>query len=1432
MLIYLKSSAAVALVLVSTALLPTTRAGGLGGVAAGDSNCVSRIINFENAEDTLDCSNADNKKIPSSYGDEIGITFRITDHEHGSLTLDGETLRPQFERSGSQKGDGQSGFWGNAKGSHDSLVDSAESMDKYFLRTYALGSDALNNVFGYVPSLFISYTGDGTTSASGEIYDIDGNGYAEGHDSARLEEWTMIAYDSDMRELGRVVSPRGTVETIRSQHSTRVDAMGNSLRIDKSGQVSYDSTNWYWAINANNAVMFPEWPNCGSTKCAVNYIEIRYTGVYPADRPSSVALAFDNFAAFACLEHELEMPEPEEWSEWSKWDSCDVQDLERCGQEGYQRSTRTKNLADNEAAEELQSRKCGNWEPCPPCGHGEFGEWSECEFETCGSLGIKTRTKVSLPITNYCIPPAPITEEGTCQASTCCHLPIDFEDAIKDNSPVAIDRYLQDKYISFRSITTDCDVSDKAGIDSGACDVIAPGGAVSQPQFEASALQGNDGRSGFVGSASKGRDAVVDASVPLDNWFLRTYDLGSKTWDTQVGFVPTLLISYNTYTLAASGHIYDIDGSSWDSSKSSTRQEQWRITAWGYKDGEYVALKTIDSPRGNSNALRSYHATAKDAVGNPLRMKVRGGREIVSYDSANWEWKFNAATDEAWPQCEGDVPCAVSDITIAFIGQFPEGRPTSVGLAFDNFDAFGCSDPEAPTPPEPPVPCQMIEFTNGTECSTTACGTEGTYTDARELIRENNCFAPHNVQLTRQGSICLNDPCECTYTEFDEGVCSVNKDEDGCGAIGVYIKYREVKYPGSCPYLEDETVPGAEMELRRKEKLEQITTDACSAELCPCDIMPFEGEFECSVVECGLTGSLTRTTGYEKNTSCLANDTLYEEYHGVPPVFVEVSLETCFTPCNCTAGEWSDPVCSTEETTCGSVGVWYQTRLANPDDEDCIEDHVSTYREVENMDEVAEYNEKYGSCSAAPCCKLTEYSEPECSATECGITSNPNKGTLTSTRKIDTSVEGCINGDNINAEIEFTQTHGECTAPTCDCVPSEWSNWVCSADELDCGNTGTTSRQRTYTNIDECKMPEGALAKYIAIGEDNRAEETVPGPACATADCCAYSPWVETCEAATCGEPGRLVKRRTFDQGGNNDCAIPDNVEEELVETGGSCDLRMGDWTAWSECECGQESERFACYDPEALGGRRRQSEGGLQPFPESRQTRMCCECTVGTWSELAEVSACDQVKASDSESSTLVIACSRADDTSVTFTVGAESSTTVTEQPPANAQETLAELDELLSSPDLTVEEREQAEAQRNTLRAGVQCSTKCSDLGTQECTEDGLAPINYARERGVVDIVGEPQCPALKEACLCPCEATGDDNTALIAGLASAGAAVLLAAAGAVMYFTNSAGAAQATANSGDMFNDLQNQHNPMFENPTNVFYNENYAPGVAQA
>ncbi|KNC79863.1 hypothetical protein SARC_07759, partial [Sphaeroforma arctica JP610] len=1119
------------------------------------------LIDFESAATSCKGGkyDGDNSDIPESYGKkEVGVSFWVVDKNYNQIRIGKEYMRPVLEKVGDK--DSINGFYGSAVNDGDNVKNSDSSkIGKYYLRIEN------RQDLDYIPNLAVIYDDEGTRSVSGDLLDIDGNGIASGS-NARAEQWKINVLDKYMKTLATIYSPRGDWEIKANVHNSETDSLKQSLRtqwLSGAMRTSYDSTTWKWSFNADR---ISSWPKCGNEKCYAKYIVFEYVGLFPADFNNREQIALDNFDAFDCADVSKGVTYEKSTPEWGEWGEPECSVSGRCGQNGALSRTRVDTTGVHSAEREVND-SCST-KKCDVCGFQEWSNWTECTYASCESLGVQTRKRSSLAATDSCNAEAKEeTQSQTCGHQQCCHRPIDFENADGDNELVDIDYHPE---ITFKVINNKC--SPKT-YTTEECDLYHSNGKVMKPILE---MRGRDSNTGFVGSASGNHDTVMSYSAQIGKFFMRTYNLGDSWFDRQIAQVPTLFITYKSYTLAASGQIYDIDGSTANINDKNGRMEQWRVTAWG---SQGQILKEMDSPMGTTNQLLPFHPTKKDSIGNPARVKWNSqyNRWDAGYDSTNWFWGFNAVSEPTWPKC-GSALCAIKDITISYVGQYPNGRPTAVGLAFDNFDAYGCQDPEAPPPPPPPVACEYTAWSEWT-CDKVVCGLTGFNKRQRSLVSDDDCFAPEDAKLVETGTACETDPCPCKVSEWSSWTCGV---VGKCGQTGTMRRSRYFFEDGKCEATDIE--------------LEDDDNVACGTELCVCELSEWSA-WVCSETDCGTVGVVESERAYIVKKDCRRGDAVLDRQG-----------EACEAElCPCTPGSWSEWECSVTGE-CGQVGVSMRTRALDEDNDasDCDGEGISVTQE--------------GSvCNTAECCVASEWSAWTCSVSQCGST-----GIYQSTRTIVEDGKCQISKEKV---LTLEREGPKCQTEKCPCELGPWSEWQCNIDLSTCGLTGSVTRQRTVEDDENCLPPSSGVTKSL----ESKLIQSETQKSCSSAECCVLSSWSEwECTVSgKCGQQGTYERERNFV---TSDKCIEPVMKVDLLQTDNKmcatdlCECPISPWSAWtcSVTECGSTGvfEATRGYVVDALC-----QTMNAELHREGKECSTApCACTPGpwtTWSCTANESVC-----------------------------------------------------------------------------------------------------------------------------------------------------------------------------------------------------------------
>ncbi|MEM1291620.1 MAG: PEP-CTERM sorting domain-containing protein [Cyanobacteria bacterium P01_H01_bin.162] len=234
---------------------------GVTAVAVGTATS-AQAASFVDFEDPGALGLGDNQSVTDQY-QALGFTFGLDNDLDG---LADEGIAPALEAKG--KG-GTDGFVNGGERTNDVGADGyfdeangvtyADRLGDYFLRTGGLGGNGGN--------LLITYT-EGTSAASGELWDIDGNKdwWSKGRD--RTEQWEVQALGADNNILETMLSPLGDRST-----------------------GGLDGKPWMWSFDRDSN--------------DIQAIRFVFTG---DSKAKNVGLAFDNFSSHSVEGQDV--PEP------------------------------------------------------------------------------------------------------------------------------------------------------------------------------------------------------------------------------------------------------------------------------------------------------------------------------------------------------------------------------------------------------------------------------------------------------------------------------------------------------------------------------------------------------------------------------------------------------------------------------------------------------------------------------------------------------------------------------------------------------------------------------------------------------------------------------------------------------------------------------------------------------------------------------------------------------------------------------------------------------------------------------------------------------------------------------------------------------------------------------------------------------------------
>ena len=234
---------------------------GVTAIAVGTATS-AQAASFVDFEDPGALGLGDNQSVTDQY-QALGFTFGLDNDLDGladegiapALEAKGKGGTDGFVNGGARTNDvGADGYFDEANG-----VTYADRLGDYFLRTGGLGGNGGN--------LLITYT-EGTSAASGELWDIDGNKdwWSKGRD--RTEQWEVQALGADNNILATILSPLGDRST-----------------------GGLDGKPWMWSFDRDSK--------------DIQAIRFVFTG---DSKAKNVGLAFDNFSSHSVEGQDV--PEP------------------------------------------------------------------------------------------------------------------------------------------------------------------------------------------------------------------------------------------------------------------------------------------------------------------------------------------------------------------------------------------------------------------------------------------------------------------------------------------------------------------------------------------------------------------------------------------------------------------------------------------------------------------------------------------------------------------------------------------------------------------------------------------------------------------------------------------------------------------------------------------------------------------------------------------------------------------------------------------------------------------------------------------------------------------------------------------------------------------------------------------------------------------
>jgi hypothetical protein len=331
---------------------------------------------------------------------------------------------------------------------------------------------------------------------------------------------------------------------------------------------------------------------------------------------------------------------------------------------------------------------------------------------------------------------------------------------------------------------------------------------------------------------------------------------------------------------------------------------------------------------------------------------------------------------------------------------------------------------DAPACPPERNDCVVSDWTQFSDCSVTACGSTGTQSRTRSILKQPTAGGRSCPIDLSESRTCSTDPCpeDCLVSAWSQ---MSDCDAPACGTQGNRTQTRTVirdaRFGGNpCPPLTQAT--------------------PCTAAPCPedCLVSDWSPLSACDARTCGTQGVRTQTrsvTKYDKNGG-----------RPCPPLTqtTPCSADPCPAPIDCQVSEWY-PFSNCSATLCGTQGTQRRTRVI-------LKDATFGGRACPQLSETQQ-------CSAPPCpvpidCIVSDWTPwTACNATQC-----EGPGIQTRSRTI---LRQPANGGAFCPLLSEAIT---CTGPACpppvDCQMSQWGP-LSTCTPSTCGTTGTQTQTRT-----------------------------------------------------------------------------------------------------------------------------------------------------------------------------------------------------------------------------------------------------------------------------------------------------------------------------------------------------------------------------------